>query len=95
MKLSFKDLKSIGQIMEQTLGYGKNHTSIICEMSTTKIEELFLREILKDGGYKILGRRDYLNNGPDSIEFITDIPWDQYFELTKDFPQGSPYLGEE
>lgn len=79
-----KDIKKIGHTT-----YGEEGKTIfVCNVKLANIEEILLREILNLFGYNITDTRDrILGENPHweqvDIEFITDMPWDEYMNLEK------------
>ena len=80
MNLYKEDLMIIGHTIYQEQGF----TNFLCSGTTSRIEGLLLREILKlhgDNGYEITETRDYhesTEDEPAEIVFHTDMPW-SYF----------------
>ena len=69
------DIKRIGHTTYQE----DNCTIFVCDLTTSNIEEILLRNILRTfGDYSIIDIDDYDEN---SIEFMTDLPWDIYMKL--------------
>ena len=74
------DLLKIGNSM---IGDDNGNTVIICNVNTANIEEILLRNILKEFGdeYKILGVDDFSWNEEDAknfnadIRFVTNLPY--------------------
>lgn len=79
MKLYKSDLKKIGGTH-----YSKDgNLHILCDISTANIEEVLLRNILElFGDYEIKDAFDFeWDNGDMNIEFVTNLPWDEYIKL--------------
>lgn len=76
------DIKKIGNTVYES---DDNQTCIICDVKTSNIEGILLREILSLYGYKITETRDKFIGGDDmkvcDIEFVTDMPWDEFNKL--------------
>jgi hypothetical protein len=77
MKLLKTDIRKIGNTTYQNQ---KGEVNIICDLVTSNIEEILLREILIEiGNFKILESKDYTwENGDSGIEFVTNLPWEFY-----------------
>jgi len=82
MKLKVSDLERIGSTTSENEG----NTTFYCDVNTTNIEEIFLRNILEHLGYKITSSEDaFLNpssDWADHIEYQTTLPWSEYMELS-------------
>lgn len=84
IQLKKSDINKIGITI-----YPKNknsgNTIFICDLKTANIEEIFLRNILNSMGYSILEvndwNYDYDCNEIDSIQFVTNLPWEVYINI--------------
>lgn len=73
------DLKKIGGTVH---GDDAGKTCFICNVETSNIEEILLREILVLYGYKINNSVDFVwESDQIDIEFQTDMPWKEYMAL--------------
>ena len=93
MKLHTEDLKRIGHTV---FSEGTN-TIFLCSIDTVNMEAIFLREILRPLGYKILSEKDelfhdghhddlaidsvVLDRRISRIKITTDFPWSDYEAL--------------
>lgn len=81
MKLYKEDLHKIGN----TAYYDESgRFCIICDSKTANIEEILLRNILElFGDYEIKETNDWIEDGefPDSIQFVTNLPWEEYMKI--------------
>lgn len=89
IEVSEKDLSKIGHSACCALD-GSNRTSILCNVETSNIEEMFLRSILKcfDEEYTIDEINDHVETLPDGeehleIEFIISMPFDKYHKCIR------------
>lgn len=80
-----EDIKKIGGSAHEKDGF----LTIICDINTSNIEEIFLREILKCFGdeYYITESNDFYWKDDKiddcGIEFKTNLPWEIYLSLYK------------
>lgn len=84
IKLRRSDISKVGHTVYQIEG----RAIFICNLETANLEEIILRSILADMGFVIIESADYfphgdMNEKPD-IEFLTDMPWNEYDKLMKD-----------
>ena len=82
MKLHTEDLKRIGHTV---FSEGTN-TIFLCSIDTVNMEAIFLREILRPLGYKILSEKEILRDAKRladdlAIKITTDFPWSDYEAL--------------
>lgn len=80
MELTKSDLQNIGHTMFQENGL----LTIVCDIRTSNIEEILLREILKKfGDYYISDTVEYECEccGEISIGFKTNLSWNIYMTL--------------
>lgn len=85
MKLHTEDLKRIGHTV---FSEGTN-TIFLCSIDTVNMEAIFLREILRPLGYKILSEKDWLLDGHHDDLAIDSVVLDRRFiriKITTDFP---------
>jgi len=64
----------------------ENRTVVVCDVKFANLEEILLREILKLYGYKIVETRDRIHDEDwkhVDIDFITDMPFDEYMALPR------------
>ncbi len=85
MNLTNEDLDRIGHTAHENLpGEGpKNGTTFICDLKTSNIEAILLREILTPLGHEICSERDWhgCDDSPEpiGIAIVTTYPFDDYF----------------
>ena len=78
VEVQASDIKKIGMAANASR---KGTTIIFCDLSTSSIEEIFLRSILKCFGdqYQIIDQGDFEgDNGEQYIEYETNLPWELY-----------------
>lgn len=77
-----KDLLGVGNTF-----FSKNgNLVILCDIQTANIEEILLRNILLEFNkeYKIINKEDFeWQNGDKQIEFITNMPWDEFSAMNE------------
>ena len=88
MKLEVKkeDIRKIGNTCSNEKGF----LAIICNGDTANIEEILLRNVLKCFGeeYHIVSAEDFIWDEDDydewdfDIEFITNLPYEKYDEIS-------------
>lgn len=81
MKTFIEVVKSDIEKIGTTIFPENGNTTFICDVATTNIEEILLRNILKCFGeeYAILSEDDFTwENGDMAIEYKTNLPWDLY-----------------
>ena len=82
-----EDIRKIGNVWSNENGF----LAIICDGETANIEEILLRSILKCFGeeYHIVSAEDYIWEEDDhdewdfDIEFITNLPYEKYDEISR------------
>ena len=80
MMLSLGDIRKIGN----TTCEGEYGTDFICNGVTSNIEEIMLRSILNQLGYKIIKSSDFeWENGTIDINIQTNLPYVKYMEMSQ------------
>ena len=81
MMLCLGDMRKIGN----TTCEGAYGTDFICNGVTANIEEIMLRSILNQLGYKIIKSTDIeWENGTVDINIQTNLPFAKYMEISQD-----------
>jgi hypothetical protein len=78
--VEFDDILNIGHTACQENG----KLVILCDVRTTNIEHILLRNILSIKGYSIVSVDDFVwDNGEVDVQFTTDMDWSEYQQIAR------------